>query len=105
MLFFINLVLHHKGEFAQNEIGLLECVNGEMCVWQNMEIHYLIVFFIIYVKHMEVIVFFLVSKSGMDRGLPLLENNEDILSMCSIARVHPVKDIHIYFYHVLDVDR
>ena len=48
-------------------------------------------------------VFYLLSKIRFKDGLTLLDNDQDVLAMCSIALVDLNKDVHIYFEHELDV--
>lgn len=48
-------------------------------------------------------VFYLLSKIRFKDGLTLLDNDQDVLAMCSIALVDLNKDVRIYFEHELDV--
>jgi len=33
----INLILHHNGKFIQNANEILKYVNGEFCIWKEVE--------------------------------------------------------------------
>ncbi|KAH1142189.1 hypothetical protein GYH30_033052 [Glycine max] len=89
----IKLIFHHNGKFIQNGNGALEYVDGEFCVWEEVETDLVNVWTPQelckacrnYVKFVSVC--YLVHGIGLQK----LENDRDVLSMCQIGLADPKK--------------